>query len=78
MSVIKEFSPDVIITAEDGVPDGGFGASVAVLLQKNGITAKFDIVSAPQTPIDHGSIEELQEQAGMDSVGIMKKVLRSI
>ncbi|MBE7058744.1 MAG: 1-deoxy-D-xylulose-5-phosphate synthase [Ruminococcaceae bacterium] len=78
LSVIKEFSPDVIITAEDGVPDGGFGASVAVLLQKNGITAKFDMVSAPQTPIDHGSIEELQEQAGMDSVGIMKKVLRSI
>ena len=78
LECIKEFAPDVIITAEDGVPDGGFGASVAVLLQKNGINAKFDMVSAPKTPIDHGSIEELYEQAGMDSVGIMKKVLRAI
>jgi len=78
LSVVREFAPDVIITAEDGVPEGGFGASVAVLLQKNGITAKFDMVSAPKMPIEHGSIEELYEQAGMDSVGIMKKVLRSI
>ena len=78
LECIKEFSPDVIITAEDGVSEGGFGASVAVLLQKNGITAKFDMVSAPKMPIDHGSIEELYEQAGMDSVGIMKKVLRAI
>ena len=73
---IKEINPDVIVTAEDGVGNGGFGSSVATLLQKESISCKFDIISVPEKPVEQGSIEELYEAVGLDSIGIMKAVLK--
>ena len=74
----NDFAPDVIFTAEDGVPNGGFGSNIAVLLQKNEINTRFEMISVPETPIDHGSIEELYSEIGLDSVGIMKTILRKL
>lgn len=76
MNCIKEINPDVIVTAEDGVGNGGFGSSVATLLQKESISCKFDIISVPEKPVEQGSIEELYEAVGLDSIGIMKAVLK--
>ena len=78
LSCINDFAPDVIFTAEDGVPNGGFGSNIAVLLQKNEINTRFEMISVPETPIDHGSIEELYSEIGLDSVGIMKTILRKL
>lgn len=76
LDCINKLKPDVIVTAEDGVKEGGFGVSIATILQRHKISCGFDIISAPSKPVEHGSIEELCEEAGMDSVGIMKVVLR--
>lgn len=76
LKCIDNLNPDVIVTAEDGVGNGGFGSSVAMLLQKEGIGCKFSSISVPEKPIEQGSIEELYEAVGMDSIGIMKAVLR--
>ena len=76
MNCIKEINPDVIVTAEDGVGNGGFGSSVATLLQKESMNCKFDIISVPEKPVEQGSIEELYEAVGLDSIGIMKAVLK--
>ena len=76
LECIKDLKPDVIVTAEDGVKDGGFGSSIAMLLQKEGVSCKFDTISVPEKPIEQGSIEELYEAVGMDSIGIMKAVLK--
>ena len=78
LSCIKNIAPDVIFTAEDGISDGGFGSNIAVLLQKNGINVSFEMISVPKEPIDHGSIEELYSEIGLDSVGIMKAILRKL
>lgn len=78
LNCIELLKPNVIIAAEDGVPGGGFGSCIALLMKKKGIDIGFELISAPEQPVEQGSIEELYREAGMDSVGIMKRILMKI
>lgn len=75
---INNFKPAIIFTAEDGVGEGGFGSSIALLLQRIKYNCCFENIAVPQNPIEHGDINELFSDAQMDSVGIVKRVMRAI
>ena len=78
LECIKSFKPDAIFTAEDGIADGGFGSNIAVLLQNNNINCCFESIAVPDSSIEHGDIGELFEEAEMDSISIVKRVMRVI
>ena len=78
LECIKDFKPDAIFTAEDGIVDGGFSSNIAVLLQKNNTNCYFENIAVSDSSIEHGDIGELFEEAEMDSIGIVKRVMRAI
>lgn len=74
---IKAISPDIIFTAEDGVINGGFAYSIAMLLKSNGDNTPLEAIGIPEEPIEHGSIDELYKKLEIDGTGIADRIIRA-
>ncbi len=66
---------DKIITIEDNTKIGGFGSSIASLIQKHHLNNELHIMGWPDKYIEHGFIKELDEKYELNSKGIIKQVL---
>jgi 1-deoxy-D-xylulose-5-phosphate synthase len=64
-----------VITIEDNVKTGGMGSMIATLLKEKQVECKFKIFAFPDTPITHGSIDELDKLYGLDAASIASKIL---
>jgi 1-deoxy-D-xylulose-5-phosphate synthase len=65
-----------MVTVEENVLDGGFGSSVARLIQESGrcdITVKN--IGIPDEFVEHGSQMVLRAKYGLDASGILRKVV---
>ncbi len=56
-----------IITIEDGVINGGFGSAIAQFVVKNNYQNKIEILGIPDNFPQHGTINELQDLAGIST-----------
>jgi 1-deoxy-D-xylulose-5-phosphate synthase len=66
---------DVMLTAEDGVVTGGFGAGVLERLADAGLVpAHFARLGVPDEWVEHGTPEQLRAKCGYDAAGIAAKV----
>lgn len=65
-----------LITVEDGVAAGGFGSAVAEFMMAHGYQNDLQILGIPDEFPEHGSVEQLQEEAGV-SVSALRKLLQS-
>jgi 1-deoxy-D-xylulose-5-phosphate synthase len=66
---------DNIITIEDGQKIGGFGSAVAEYsVESNNFKTKIHLMGIPDRFIHHATQEELLNDLGLDSKGIVKKV----
>jgi len=63
-----------LVTAEEGTEAGGFGASVAALLQDRKIPASILRIAVPDRIIPHGAPNLLHAKYGLDPDGIVEKV----
>lgn len=63
-----------VITIEDNVKIGGMGSMIATLFEEKNIGCKFKIFAFPDTPITHGSIDELDKLYGLDAGTIASKI----
>jgi 1-deoxy-D-xylulose-5-phosphate synthase len=64
-------SYDVVITAEDGVRDGGVGETTAAALREAGVTRPtVRVLGAPTRFLPHGSRAELLEEYGLTAEAI--------
>ena len=63
---------NVILTFEDGIINGGFGASVLNILNKTLYRGCFKMNGYPDHFIEHGTINELYEQLHLDKKSILK------
>jgi 1-deoxy-D-xylulose-5-phosphate synthase len=65
-----------VITVEEGVIEGGFGHSVMRMLQKEGLEKfKSRIMGIPDRFIEHGTMEQLMNDCGLNSKGIEKAIV---
>lgn len=64
-----------IITIEDGTVKGGFGSAVAEFMSENGYMAHLRILGIPDKFIEHGTVEQLYKDCGLDTDGIAGTVL---
>ena len=62
-----------IITVEEGAIKGGFGSSVLEFAATNKYKNDVKIMGIPDKFMHHGSVEELQETVGLDTVSLAKK-----
>jgi len=65
---------DKIITVEDGTVMGGFGSAVLEFMAAHGYQAEVKILGIPDTLIEHGTLRQLQKDAGYDVTSIMAAV----
>lgn len=70
--IFKKFPK--IITIEDGVKKGGFGSSILEFKAMNDYTSKIDIIGIPDRFIEHGTKDELQQEAEIDYQTLVEKI----
>jgi 1-deoxy-D-xylulose-5-phosphate synthase len=63
-----------IITLEDGVKHGGFGSAVAEYATEKNYKCRIKIIGIPDRFIEHGSLDQLEKEAGIDAESIKKAV----
>lgn len=65
-----------LITLEDGVKNGGFGSAVLEWMNDHGYHMGVVRMGLPDAFVEHGSVEQLQQIAGIDVESIAKEILR--
>lgn len=79
-SRIKEWAGDVpaVVTLEDNVTSGGFGAAVMEMFSEAGITKEFTNIGVPDEFLPFGSASDVTQHAGMDVDSVVERVLASV
>ena len=67
-----------ILTIEDGVVKGGLGESISAYLIKNNYNGKVDNIGYDDKFIEHGKVDILYRENGLDSESIKNKVLEML
>jgi 1-deoxy-D-xylulose-5-phosphate synthase len=75
-SIFSKF--DTIITVEDGAIKGGFGSAILEFASENNYSNRIKTMGIPDEFIHHGTINELQKQAKIDSDSILEEVKKYI
>ena len=63
-----------IITIEDGVRNGGFGSAVLEWMADHGYSPRMTRLGLPDAFVEHGTVAQLQQIAGIDKDAIKKHI----
>ncbi|APG65973.1 1-deoxy-D-xylulose-5-phosphate synthase [Tenacibaculum todarodis] len=63
-----------ILTVEDGTIKGGFGSGILEFASENNYSNTIKLLGVPDTFIEHGTVEELQEICGLDVQSIQEEI----
>ncbi|MEX0700151.1 MAG: 1-deoxy-D-xylulose-5-phosphate synthase [Acidimicrobiia bacterium] len=63
-----------VVTIEDNVRSGGFGAAVLETLSATADSSKVTILGLPDRFLPGGSVDELMRELGLDAEGVVKQV----
>jgi len=76
LSLINEVikNHDVIVTVEDNAIAGGAGSGVNEYILSQGIAIKILNIGLPDSFIKHGTQQEIHQELGLDSKGIIDKI----
>lgn len=64
----------LLVTMEENVTSGGFGEHVASYVNENDLHIKVQIVAIPDAYVEHGNVDRLKEDIGIDANSIYEKV----
>ena len=67
-------SHDLLVTAEEGVIAGGAGSAVMELLAAHGVYAPVLQIGIQDHFVDHGDVESLFADCGMDPESVREKI----
>ncbi len=65
----------LLVTMEENVMSGGFGEHVASYVNENDLDIKVQVVAIPDAYVEHGNVERLKEDIGIDAKSVYEKVL---
>ena len=69
---------DLIVTMEENMACGGFGEKVLAYMNENGLENRFLRIAIPDEFVEHGNVELLKRQIGIDAESIVAKISREI
>lgn len=75
--MLRELSKDhkLLVTMEENVKNGGFGERVLEYLNETGSRMHSINVSLPDDYIEHGNVDILKEESGIDANSIVKRII---
>ncbi|MBA4686880.1 MAG: 1-deoxy-D-xylulose-5-phosphate synthase [Candidatus Galacturonibacter soehngenii] len=65
----------LIVTLEENVKNGGFGEKVLLFLSECGIQTKVLTIGIPDEYVEHGNVDILKKEVGIDKDSILKKII---
>jgi len=65
----------LIVTMEENVASGGYGAKVLDYMNREGLRNKYLGISIPDAYVEHGNVELLKQEIGIDADSIVKRIL---
>lgn len=65
---------DLLVTMEENVLSGGFGEHVMAYLENTGYSKKFLPIAIPDRYVEHGNVEALKKELGMDAESIVQRI----
>lgn len=71
-------SHKLIVTMEENVASGGFGEKVRAYLDNIHAQAKLLCISIPDEYVEHGNVEILRKEVGIDADTITDRILRTV
>ena len=60
---------------EENVISGGFGEHVAAYVNENDLDIKVQVIAIPNAYVEHGNVERLKEDIGIDANSIFEKIM---
>ena len=69
---------DMIVTMEENVLSGGFGEKVLTCLNDHDRQIKCVMAGIPDAYVEHGNVELLKKEIGLDAVSITEKILEKL
>lgn len=75
--LLRELQKDhkLLVTMEENVKNGGFGEAVLDYLNETGSSIRSMNVSLPDDYVEHGNVEILKEECGIDADTIVKRIV---
>ncbi len=64
----------LIVTMEENVASGGYGEKVREYVSSLGVSTKVLSITIPDEYVEHGNVELLKQEIGIDAVSIVEKV----
>lgn len=64
----------LIVTMEENVASGGYGEKVREYVDSLGVSTKVLSIAIPDEYVEHGNVELLRQEIGIDAVSIVQKV----
>ena len=76
-AAIEQLSEDhrLIVTLEENVQSGGFGEKIRDCVDNRRLSSRVLIVSLPDDYVEHGNVELLKKEVGIDAETIVKRVI---
>ena len=65
----------LLVTMEENVTSGGFGEHVSSYVSEQDLDLKVQIIAIPDVYVEHGNVERLKEDIGIDADSVYKKVV---
>ena len=77
---IKEACRDhmLVVTMEENVLSGGYGEKVLDYMNREGFKNQFLSISIPDAYVEHGNVELLKQEIGIDAVSIVERILKAL
>ncbi|MCM1064105.1 MAG: 1-deoxy-D-xylulose-5-phosphate synthase [Eubacterium sp.] len=77
---VKEACKDhvLIVTMEENVSCGGYGEKVLAYMNREGLGNQYLNISIPDAYVEHGNVELLKQEIGIDADSIVEKILTSV
>ncbi len=67
----------LIVTIEENVQSGGFGERVLEYVSRKGYEAKVLILALPDQYVEHGNIDVLRKETGIDSHSMTERIIKA-
>lgn len=68
----------LIVTMEENVASGGFGEQVRAYLDSSGARVRIMNINIPDEYVEHGNVEILRHEVGIDADTILEKILKAL
>lgn len=68
----------ILVTLEENVASGGYGEHVSSMLAQENVKTKHITIAIPNVYVDHGNVDLLRKDVGLDAESILERIIEEM